>query len=538
MRKNPKNHSMVSDQPGRFIFWGGLLICYILSSLLKFQITPEKISEELKRTSRQIHKSLDVDFESARLIFAKGWLPRFSLEVKNVRMVSNEACWLQPLINIKTLELPLSLVSFLKKRSPISDILIDDARVYFRGMPNDCKNDLAINIPEMKDIPKPESIPLGVSLAESQSRASVPDSQPGEIEKVVVDRFHVAAKDIPIVDFYLNNFELKVKTSMPRIFHFKAQTNFFKDHHGQYLSHALIEGNYKEFPETLLSFAINGNWREGSYFAKAEFDAHSRKYKADGEFRHLPLGTVLEQIGGPIPTRQAWLSFRIQTNSDLSKGLRTPVEISKFVWESDFGDAEVPDLKIKSLDPLLVESTKISLKKFDLDQVIERKSNETIAKTFKHYGLWSGEILFDGSEKIQFSGDLQSTEINFTSQNNHAVQKVLGIRTQGLLHKKNLNLNLTKFEIENGSMDGKMELNWNFQNRTTSARVNLRKIELSPESLAVFSEDRSTTLSITGFGKSNEKGELEGNFDLNSSRQKSRYKLVGNRNRPELRKIQ
>ncbi len=538
MRKNPKSHSMVSDQPGRFIFWGGLLICYILSSLLKFQITPEKISEELKRTSKQIHKSLDVDFESAQLIFAKGWLPRFSLQVKNVRMISNEECWLRPSIDIKTLELPLSLISFLKKRSPISEILIDDAQVYFRGLPEECKVSRNSSAESAKLVSPKPTVQSGVSLAVAQTSASVPEAQSGEIEKVVVEKFHIAAKDISAIDFYLNNFELKVKTSMPRIFHFKAQTNFFKDHYGQYLSHALVEGDYKEFPETLLQVAVNGNWREGSYFAKAEFDAKNQKYKADGEFRHLPLGTVLEQIGGPTPTRQAWLSFRLQTNSEIAKGLKTPVEISKFNWEGDFGDATVPDLKIKSLEPLIVEPAKISLKKFDLDQVVERKSNEAIAKTFKHYGLWSGDIIFDGSEKIQFSGDLKSTEINFSNDNNHAVQKILAVRTNGVLYRKSLSLNLNKFEIENGEMDGKIDLGWNFNNMTTTAQVNLRKVDLSPDALAVFNEDRSTSLVINGFGKSNENGELEGNFDLNSNRQKLRYKLIGNRNRPELRKVQ
>ncbi len=93
-RRHRSDKYLISEQPGMKILLTGLILAFLIGYTTKSLLSPARIKSQLEKAASHIHKDIKVSFDSAELSLADGILPRFAVVIKQVRMESDQACWM------------------------------------------------------------------------------------------------------------------------------------------------------------------------------------------------------------------------------------------------------------------------------------------------------------------------------------------------------------------------------------------------------------------------------------------------------------
>ncbi|WP_413581789.1 hypothetical protein [Bdellovibrio sp. HCB288] len=479
-RRNRSDKYLISEQPGMKIFLTGLILAFLIGYTTSSLLSPQRIKAQLEKAASHIHKDIKVSFDSAELSLANGILPRFAVLIKQVRMESDQACWMSPVLEIDEMRLPLSLWGLITKESPVKKINADNLVLTLRGTVEACEKEKQ-NASENYHRPKEEAPLVKLSPMEQAQKYR------NDISELNIHSFKILSAQYPQYPFELSSFKAQVKSFEPRIVEVHAKTNFLKDDTvGDYLSHANLFLEYKEMPEQSLQAHFFGNWREGHYSVITHYTLNDHMLNVETDVKHIPLSQVLQVlqkydlVAKNLNGKQVWVSAKARMRGEAEQLKSAPFEVKDLRLEGDLGEMSVESASFTSIDPLRYKPLLIDIKNMRIDKLLTFINRPQKAKVFGNLGSFTGQAEFISEKDMRMVGEHQGLQFVFSNKSRRENQIVDRIAGEISLKGDTWNIAVNRAEPRGGSFVGSMKVKADRDFKDVLINSNIDEVTLDP----------------------------------------------------------
>ncbi|WP_413557319.1 hypothetical protein [Bdellovibrio sp. HCB209] len=466
------------------IFLTGLILAFLIGYTTSSLLSPQRIKAQLDKAASHIHKDISVTFESAELSLADGILPRFSVVIKQVRMESDQACWMSPLLEIDEMRLPISLWGLLTKAPPIKVIDTDNVKLTLRGTVEACEKQKQEVAKHQEDTPAPL-----VTLSPSEQA----DKYRNDVRGLRIRSFKIISAQYPQYPSELLNFKANVKSFEPRVVEVHAKTNLLRDDMvGDYLSHANLFLEYKEMPEQSLQAHFFGNWREGHYSVIAHYSLVDHLLNIETDMKHIPLSQVLrvlqkyDLVSKELNGKQVWVSAKARLSGEAEKLKNAPFEVKDFRIEGDLGEMSVEQASFTSVDPLRYKPFLIDIKNMRIDKLMSFINRPSKARVFGDLGSFTGQAEFVSERDIRMVGEHQGLQFIFSNKSQREMQIVDRISGEMSLKGDTWNIAVNRAEPRGGNFIGNIKVKADRDFKDVVLNTNIDEATLAPSVQALM----------------------------------------------------
>ncbi|WP_413574745.1 hypothetical protein ACLVWU_10990 [Bdellovibrio sp. HCB290] len=479
-RRSRSDKYLISEQPGMKILLTGLILAFLIGYTTSSLLSPQRIKSQLEKAASHIHKDIKVSFDSAELSLANGILPRFSVVIKQVRMESDQACWMSPVLEIDEMRLPLSLWGLISKESPVKTINADNVVLTLRGTVEACEKEKQ-QANENNHRPK-ESAPL-VKLSPLEQA----EKYRNDISGLNISSFKIISAQYPQYPSEFLSFKAQVKSFEPRVVEVHAKTNFLKDETvGDYLSHANLFLEYKEMPEQSLQAHFFGNWREGHYSVIAHYSLLDHMLNVETDVKHIPLSQVLQvlqkydMVSKDLNGKQVWISAKARMRGEAEKLKSAPFEVKDLRLEGDLGEMSVENASFTSVDPLRYKPFLIDIKNMRIDKLLAFINRPEKARFFGDLGSFTGQAEFVSEKDMRMVGEHQGLQFIFSNKSRRENQFVDRIAGEISLKGDTWNIAVNRAEPRGGSFIGNIKVKADRDFKDVQLNSNIDEVTLAP----------------------------------------------------------
>ncbi len=488
MKKKNKD-SLVTEQPGRKILFSGIVASLILGFFIRGLTQPEFLQAELKSAVSRIHSSTQVTWGGALISLKNGWWPRFSVLVQDVKIVSFESCWGQPLLYARELELPISIFSFFENGQPFKTLYVRDAFLELKS------NFVCEKKKETTEISKQSFNTQTIRL---KPQADLVDVPPLVLTDFIFENLKLRHSEWTFPDWNFSTFELSVKENRPWYAEVKAKINL------PYLegidTGAELVATYKEFPAQILETKVNGHWREGAFQVTGIYEGSKKTWTYESKFNHIPfqfLKTIAHRTKTPWnwPDKPMWFSFSTQTAQPFLDWKTSQHFVRNLEVEGDLGELVIPDLEIKSWNPFKVEPFAFTVSQADLNTIFDQELKKI--KFLSSLGKLSGQGQWSSEKDLLFTGKIEKVQIPLFHKEQRMVQELKSFDLQAELKAGQWKMSSQKWQLDKGKALGNFHLESNQDISSGQMQFNLDELQLDQSTLK-FIEVLSPQVSLEG----------------------------------------
>lgn len=411
---------LVTEQPGMAILISGLLVSFIIGYTAKSILSPSRVRARIEKAAGQIHKNVNVKFDSAHFSFSEGILPRFEVVISKVKMDSLEECWAAPVLEVNELRLPLSLTNMIRGRSPIQKIQADVVKLELREKLKDCGDKTSANTEELRPVPL-------MSLSPSEQAQKYRD----DVRHISVQNLKIIADKYPQFSSELQNINIKVKSFEPKIIEVTAKTHFLKDVQvGDYLSYANLFVQYKESPQPTIQSHFFGNWREGHYSFIGSYILDERALALETDLKHIPLSQILSTLekykltSKGLNGRQVWISSKARIAGPIDEIRHLPLDVRDLLMEGDLGELKVDHIEVRSIEPLQYSPISVDVKKLDIAKLLVLLNRTKDTNMLGQLGEFTGRAEIFSDQKMNMWGEHKGLEFVFSNKGQRELQTI------------------------------------------------------------------------------------------------------------------
>ncbi|MFN8790747.1 MAG: hypothetical protein ACK5Y2_04750 [Bdellovibrionales bacterium] len=482
--KGPQE-ALVTDQPGRKIFGVGFLIALILGFFVRSLINPQFVNSELRSAASQIHASTQITWSQAFISLKDGWLPRFSVVLKDVKIVSGEPCWGEPLLYSREIELPFSFLNFFEKGQPLRRRIVRDSFLEFKS--EFVCNPKAQRVGENEKGEKPVQGPIRLKTpSETSSRPPV------VLEVFQFENLKLRQPQWAFADWQLQTLRLRIHENSP--WYAELESDFLIPETQGVDSRASLEMVYKEFPSQVLEADVRGHWREGTFRVKGQWAGPQGGWAFQTRFDHFPfqfLRTVALRTKTPWnwPDKPMWFSFASHTPQAFQRWKDSQHRVENLKVEGDLGDLTIPELQIRSAQPFKVDPFVFAVQNVDLSAGFSQawKTPEWVQR----WGVLSGQGQWVREDEFHFQGLLQNIEFLLNHKDRRLTYRLPKAEMQADLNRGQWRMTLDDFDLPEGSGLATLKVEGPQNMRSGRVSWSAEKLVMS-ESLLTFYEVLST----------------------------------------------
>ncbi len=472
--------NLIAEQPGRIVFFSGLLVAVVLGLILRGLISPNKVKTLIEGAASRMHKDMLVEFDSAQISLSHGLLPRFAVVITKIKMESNNECWMKPELTADEIRLPLSFWAMIQGENPITQIEAGQVRVDLRSAYKNCETSSASQ-------QKVEATKIKQFVTLKEGAGPVKGSQAtSEVRAILIDQLKVFAPNLAEpVD--LNSFAIRLKSNSPRVVEMTARTHLMKDDQvGDYLSHATVWGEYSAFPQATLQTRISGNWREGSYHLKMKYEMKEEELSSELDLKHIPLSQVFQilkkfkWLKEDLNGRQVWVSLNAQSSVTKSNLKTANMQVKDLRLEGDLGDLKITEAHIVSFDPIKYIPFTVDIRRLSAGKFFTLLNRPHPAAMLGQLGTFEGTAEVIDQDHIELSGVHKGLELIFSNKGQREAQVLKEIATNISLNKNRWQVQATQFIPDRGVFDGQVRVNADRDFKFLEIKTKAHEIRLSP----------------------------------------------------------
>lgn len=479
---------LVADQPGLVVLILGVALSALFGFFIRGLFSDEKVLEKITQAARQIHPELSVEVGSATMSLSSHGLPRFAVIVKNVRMVSENECWMRPLLTINEIVVPLSLTQLMNGDSPVKELLVDAVDLDLRATASVCK---------MQNLEKKNSLLPTSEESSAQANIKIETEvhpvNPGlkEIQISHLRLFNIQRFSQPLL---FDDLRLQVKSDQPKIIVLKAQTQLSEDGAKKdYTSKGEIYVEYNEFPEKILIAHFLGQFREGHFTVHLQNRIDEKRYNLEMELKHLPMSKLsswLHQFNQMthMDPKQLWLSLKAHSSGQIDQIEKEELEIKDIQMEGEMGVFNIKEISITALNPLAWKPFIIDARDLDLRKMLSYLQNYKQPQTLGGLGLFNGRIEVYSPQELRLFGLHKGLEFVFSSQGIRENQLLNQVSVDAHLKNKFWTVKLSRVELDQGLFSGDVVLKSDNEFKNAQLRLNLDQLILSPKVQKVLTQ--------------------------------------------------
>lgn len=477
-RKSSKSDKyLIAEQPGMAILISGLILAFFIGHTTKSLLSPSRVSAHIEKAASHIHKDVQVSFESAKVSFSDGILPRFAVIITGVQMQSNKTCWGAPLLSVDELRLPISMTSLIRGRAPIRSVEANNVHLLLREDVTSCETP-----EESLAATSPAPMP-SVRLSPSESSQKYRN----DIRSVTIQSFHIASDKHPQYATELVNFNTRVRSFEPRVIEIRAKSNLFKDSRvGDYLSHANLYIQYKESPEKTVQTHFFGNWREGHYSLIANYNFDEEQVAIETDLKHIPLSQVLRVMqkygmaSDNLNGRQVWLSSKARMLSTVQNIKTAPIEVRDMRMEGDLGEIHLEKIDITSVNPFTYKPIRVDVRKLDVEKLLVLLNRPKQTGILGNLGTFTGRADIYSDEKMRLTGEHSGLEFVFSNKGQQEVQVLNNIVGDVTLEKDHWSFDIKRIEPKDGLFAGDLSVRADRDFKNVDIKTHIDEMSFAP----------------------------------------------------------
>jgi len=286
---------------------------------------------------------------------------------------------------------------------------------------------------------------------------------------------------------HLRDLVLTIKSAQPKILVLKAQSQFFNEgHQRDYTSKAEIHLEYNEFPEKILQSHILGQFREGHFTVHLQNRLDDSQYNLEVDLRHLPLSKIfstLHEYGTAtnLNPKQAWLSLKGRSRGFIDKIESESFEIKDFKLEGDIGELQTELIEFSNLKPLKMRPFLMQAEELNLGKILSFYSLVQPSSTLGELGRFTGRVEVFNPNEVRLFGLHHGLEFIFSNLGQRQLQKVNQVSLDGSLKNKKWNLKLSRFDLDQGRLDGDLSFTADQDFQKAEMKVRTDDLTLSPD---------------------------------------------------------
>lgn len=475
--------SDVADQPGlrRSSFAIGLAI--ILGFLFKAAFNEEALSAQVRKAAANVHAKAVIDFESADLSLADGPFPEFAIIVRNVKVQSEELCWLSPLAEVDELRLPLNLWKLLAGEVEITEVKLGQVNLQLRTAPEDCRE-------KQKAAGAAPARPAAPAATEDAPLFEPPDSR-GPISRISVRSLQVQYLPVPFTDFDIDRLSIDRLSETPLSLRTVGELNLGgATLSGDYSSRARFQIDYRH---PVLTLNLTGTWREGTYALKVDSEIEKKELDLSGRIDHLPLSQILpvlkkyNVLKGEYDGRQVWLNLRFKSPGRTRWMDGVPVQVERLSFEGDLGEIEGGGFHVRRWNPVEFSNTEITLRNLQIEKLLRLFGRTEIPKSLGALGELNGVLKLEGARRMSLSGEYSGLELIFSNRGERKSQ-IISLMTGVLDYDQGRwSLTIPSVRPYEGLFLGEIFVEGSQDSEQVRARVHIDEMHLGPEVQALMS---------------------------------------------------
>ncbi len=399
--KKSKKVSLVTDQLGRQIFIFGLVLSIAIGFTLRGLTSPRQLHQKLTEATKSIGSETSVSWSQVNLSLKNGpLLPRLAVVIQNVKVVSQNKCWGEPILFSKEVEVPLSVAKWMYSGQPLDQIVLNDSFLEIRS---------AIECEKSQDV-KQDQKEESQKLVRIKSKQENVVRPPLVLTDFVFNQIKIRHEKWIYKDWSLKSLNLKIHENQPWYATLKA--DFPIPDTESVDSNVRIDLSYKEFPTPIFDLSINGHWREGNFKMTGLWDQSSQGWSFKTQFDHFSfqfLKTLALKTKTPWnwPDRPMWFSFTSESSNQFSDWRKSQHLLRGIKVEGDLGQIQIPDLRISSLQPFQVAPFVFQIEKADLTTAFI--NNFKNLSSVKSLGFLTGEGEWLAQDEFRFRGNWLSS---------------------------------------------------------------------------------------------------------------------------------
>lgn len=480
--------SDVADQPGlrRSFFAIGLAV--ILGFLFKAAFNEEALSEQVRKAAENVHAKVKIEFATADLSLADGPFPEFAIIVTDVKVESDELCWLSPVATVDQLRLPLNLWKLLRGEVEITEVKLGQVNLQLRTTPEACREfqSQTENQENQKDAAKPAVLPPAEEVPLFE-----PPASRGPISRISVRSLQVQYLPVPFTDFEIDRLSMERLSEAPFSLRTVGELNLGgATLSGDYSSRARFQIDYRH-PQLTLN--LTGTWREGTYALNVDSEIEKKELDLSGRIDHLPLSQILpflkkyNVLKGEYDGRQVWLNLRFKSPGRTKWIDGVPVVVERLSFEGDLGEIEGGGFHIRRWNPVEFSNTEITLRNLQIEKLLRLFGRTELPKSIGALGELNGVLKLEGARRMSLSGEYSGLELIFSNRGERKTQ-VISLMTGVLNYEQGRwSLNIPSVRPYEGLFLGEIFVEGNEDTDVVRARVHIDEMHLGPEVQALMS---------------------------------------------------
>lgn len=476
--------SDVADQPGLRRSFFAVALAIILGFLFKAAFNEEALSAQVRKAAANVHEKASIEFDSADLSLANGPFPEFAIVVTNVKVQSDELCWLSPIAVVDELRLPLNLWKLLRGEVEITEVKLGDVSLQLRTTPDACReHQKAVAAPAA---PVPPVTPAG----EEAPLFEQPDSR-GPISRISVRSLQVQYLPVPFTDFEIDRLSIDRLSESPLSLRTVGELNLGgATLSGDYSSKARFQIDYRHPGVTL---NLTGTWREGTYALKIDSDVDKKELDLAGRIDHLPLSQILpflkkyNVLRGEYDGRQVWLNLRFKSPGRTKWMDGVPVQVERLSFEGDLGEIEGGGFHIRRWNPLEFSNTEITLRNLQIEKLLRLFGRTDLPKSVGALGELNGVLKLEGARRMSLSAEYSGLELIFSNRGERKSQVISLMTGVWNYDQGRWSLTIPSVRPYEGLFLGEVFVEGNEDTEMLRARVHIDEMHLGPEVQSLMS---------------------------------------------------
>lgn len=483
--KSRYDQNLVADQRGRRIFFPAVILSVVLGLALRGLMTPQKVHQLAREAADRIHKDVRVEFGSAFVSLSKNGFPRLAVVISQVRMSSEETCWGRPYLTAEQIVLPISLMGALFEKRPLKKIRGENVEMVLRSQRTSCQR-------VVSQAPSPaQPSPAPISLA--RPRKDLELSVNSTIDSLEIDRLHLQLmpqqEPMEIVDIIV-----RVKSHLPQALELEASTHLVRDVlFRNYVSQGRVHIDYREFPESVLTVNLFGNWREGNYSLHANYNLGDSSFVSNLELKHIPAAPVISVLRNydwlreDYDGRKTWVTLRAQSQGFANQWEKAPLIISDFKIEGDVGEVGVPQFEALQLKPFVFKPLQAQVRNLNIDRFLDFVKKPRALKFIGKLGEFSGSLELASEDSLSLKGRHSGLEFIFSNRGERELQVVSAVDGELSLKGERWRLDVQKMALESGAFMGDIQLSADREFKNIDVRFAADELSFSPKVQKIMS---------------------------------------------------
>ena len=478
MAVKSRREKRLSSRGGK-LFLFGVIVSLALSVLIRVNLSPSKIEKQLVGILLQADLPFRVQFDQVELNFARGFLPRLSLGIENLRVTGKSECSWSHEVLILDLYVPLRFFESLSEsKLRFAGLEMDQIRL----LPLDERCEKKSSSSKAKVLSTAEEagskvdFKLGAALLSDdlvRRLARQKRDQTKRLDEFWSKIYPSIAQVTPYLkikqlwlpydrgDYVFKDFLAEFDRDQPQL---SVQADWIPQYSNLITMPSPEVGLEVQLTPDAAKVVSKSRYQGGR--GQVTLDVLPERIKGEVLVDHWPLQPFLEQgkseglVASSADAKLSWMSCRASIVVDEYESFAGSIALDECGFKGELGEGRLRPVSLTLRQPQTFEQLQVDLSEIDLKKLLHLFKWDGPSGLFTHFGFFSGRVDLKKNWDFDVQWTLRKVRALFSKDGQRVQQFVPEARGAFAYNKRRFSGLITEAGLEGGAFKGEVSFNF------------------------------------------------------------------------------